>query len=276
MVTRANFFVVKSTPVKKKITSAEVRELTGATWFDLQEEENQIILDSREHGDVGSESPGKPDLAEARRLTAELRKGFPRHDVSAEVVDEWVVVTISRVEKSQERLDQDAKEKQTLQLRKKWAPHIEAAISSVSKKCLDSGINAKNYSTPFTWSSSVSLGQKTWSTTFRAEYGVRHLYRDQQGVIPAFKTPEEIQPHLLALVKKLGGTLASQRVSAPFKKLTYNQPPPNNVIEEIGHVSYDVSMPLAPGTPLKALGKGLPMAKSPANKAIAPAPTHSR
>jgi hypothetical protein len=248
-----------STP--RKLSPTDVKSVVGSTWFDLEEGEDRLVLDTREHGDVGSESPGQPDILEARRMAAALRKSFPRHEVRLEAVDEWVTLEVYRSEKSKEKLEREARDRRAERLKGTWEPHITAALSSAKRKCLGENAESKNYAPPFSWERSLSPGPKSCTTTFRSEYGERHLYRDHQGAIPAFKTPEESRLRFLELARELGGTIKAQRVNAPWKKHTYNRPAPNNVIEEVGHVSYDVELPLAPPPRPRPLGKGL--ARSP-------------
>lgn len=254
----------------RKLSAADIKAAVGNTWFDLEEDEDRLVLDTREHGDVGSESPGKLDVLEARRMAATLRKIFPRHEVSLETVDEWVTLEVHRDEKSKEKLEREARGKRAEKLKGDWEPHITAALSSATEKCLGENAQLKNYAPPFSWERSLSPGTKSCTTTFRSEYGERHLYRDHQAAIPAFKTPEESHLRFSEVVRTLGGTLKSQRVNAPAKSYTYNRPAPYNVIEEVGHVSYDIELPARP--PVAALplsqGKTLPLGK--AAKSAAP------
>lgn len=243
----------------RKITPDDLRSAIGNTWFDLTESEDRLVLDTRENGDVGSETPGKPDLIEARRLAAAVKSLFPRHEVNLEVVDEWVVLEVKKNEKSQSLLDQEAREKHAVKLRGEWQSHIESALAESSQRCLGKDAQSGNFVAPFSWSRTVSPGEKSCTTTFKSEYGERHLYRDHQSAIPAFKTPEESRHQFEEFVRSIGGTIKAERIDDPRKKLTYNRPAPNNVIEEVGHVSYDVELPLSPPLqptpPAKALSR---------------------
>jgi hypothetical protein len=249
-------------PTARKISLGELEEAIGGTWFEMQEEEDRIVLDTRENGDVGAESPGSADLEEAKRLASIVRKKFPRHEVRLEAVDEWVVMEVVRQEKSPERLAREAREKAAVLLRDQWRPHVDNALAVSAQKCLGENAQSKNYAPPFSWNRSVSPGPRSCATTFRAGYGERHLYRDHLGAIPAFKTPEECRAHFLELVSNLGGTVKAERVTPPHKNLTYNRRPPNNVIEEVGHVSYDVELPRTPPRLAKSLGKAKPLTAS--------------
>lgn len=241
----------------KKLSPADLRSAVGRTWFDLSESDDRLLLDTREHGDVGSETPGKPDLIEARRLATTARNLFPRHEVRVEAVDEWVVVEVFKTEKSKSILDREALEKRALKLRGDWQSHIETALSASSQKCLGQNVDLRNYARPFSWSQSMSPSKKSCTTKFRSEYGERHLYRDHLAAIPAFKNPEDSRQHFVEFVRTLGGTVKAETVTNPQKKLTYNHRSPNNVIEEIGNVSYDVELPLSPPLPPSPAGKAL-------------------
>ena len=66
------------------------------TWFDIEKDNDSITLDTREHGDVGSESPGDEDVREARRLVQLFKQEFGNKvRVDPDTADEWVSVTVS-------------------------------------------------------------------------------------------------------------------------------------------------------------------------------------
>ena len=246
----------------KKLSRVDINSAVEGTWFDVREESDSIVLDSREHGDVGSETPGKLDFAEAKRMSAILRGRFPRHDIRVETVDEWVVLEISRCEKSKESLAKEKIAQLSAKAKERWKPVLAEALARSAKKCLGPNADSKNYARPFSWSNELSLGTKSCTTTFRAEYGQRHLYRDHLGAIPAFKDPGESLAHFSKFIREIGGTLKAERINPPWKKLTYNRPAPNNVIEEVGHVSYDVEIPLVPPRIPKSLSRSTTPRKS--------------
>ncbi len=69
------------------------------TWFrleqqDLVEGQIQLMLSTREHGNVG-ENPGKEDILEARRLKKEILKSFPGAQVDIDYFDEWVHIDVA-------------------------------------------------------------------------------------------------------------------------------------------------------------------------------------
>jgi hypothetical protein len=70
-----------------------IKKIIGSTWFSFEDVESESAsLTSREYGSTGEETPGVEDIREANRITRELRAaGFT---VTADVVDEWVIVTI--------------------------------------------------------------------------------------------------------------------------------------------------------------------------------------
>ena len=70
-----------------------LRSLT--TWFDTELDGDLVILSTREHGNVGEETVGDEDIAEARRIITELKAKFPKAKIDAEAVDEWVTVTVT-------------------------------------------------------------------------------------------------------------------------------------------------------------------------------------
>lgn len=50
----------------------------------------EIQFTTREHGDVGDETPGQEDLDDAYRLRKEIKSKWPAYEVDVEEVDEWV------------------------------------------------------------------------------------------------------------------------------------------------------------------------------------------
>lgn len=67
------------------------------TWLTPEGQARQgepLTFSTRDHGDVGEESPGREDIAEARRIAVAIRKQFPSANVELDVVDEWVSVHV--------------------------------------------------------------------------------------------------------------------------------------------------------------------------------------
>jgi len=66
------------------------------TYMDVYDEDNteEILLQTRENGDVGYEEAGDKDIAEAERVQKLIKKKFPDLRVSIEEVDEWVHLNI--------------------------------------------------------------------------------------------------------------------------------------------------------------------------------------
>ena len=54
----------------------------------------EILLQTRENGDVGYEEAGREDVAEAERIQKLIKKKFPDLRVDVEEVDEWVHLNI--------------------------------------------------------------------------------------------------------------------------------------------------------------------------------------
>ena len=66
------------------------------TYMDIYDEGDaeQIMLQTRENGDVGYEEAGSEDVAEAERVQKLINKKFPDLRVEIEEVDEWVHLNI--------------------------------------------------------------------------------------------------------------------------------------------------------------------------------------
>lgn len=77
------------------LTESSIRKIIAPSWFDISDEGNgEFIIDTRDHGDVGSETAGLTDIREARRIAKALRAVSPEIKVVADVCDEWVTVTV--------------------------------------------------------------------------------------------------------------------------------------------------------------------------------------
>lgn len=249
---------LKSNQSTKTVEFEEVKSLVGKTWLEAQDDGDRIIFDTREHGDVGRGRVGGNDVAEARRVAFILKKNFPHHDVDMDAIDEWVVVGIKKKPKSKERILREKNEEKIRNLTAKWKPLVEQALADATVKILGENSQKQNHEQPFHWNKPVLPGKEFGATTFTANYGVRKLYREQQGAIPAFKTPEEGREALKIILASLGGELKAERITPPYAKLTYNYPAPNNVIEEVGSLSFDVKLPLKPPTKVGSLSKPSP------------------
>ena len=70
------------------------------SWFDVEEEDDeQILLTTRENGNVGSETPGQKDKAEARRIFKLVSDKFPKQITgNLEEVDEFVYLYIKKAQ----------------------------------------------------------------------------------------------------------------------------------------------------------------------------------
>ena len=81
----------KSKP--QAISKSKVNELARRhiRWFS---EDGDMEWSTREHGDVGSETPGRADIDAAMEFNKAVLKAFPGHVVEVEPVDEWVHVSV--------------------------------------------------------------------------------------------------------------------------------------------------------------------------------------
>lgn len=81
----------------QNITEEQLKKATGPTWFEFNDddrEEGTLSLETREHGDVGSEEYSEVDLQEAGRILPLLRKAFPNQTFTGDTCDEFVIITI--------------------------------------------------------------------------------------------------------------------------------------------------------------------------------------
>jgi len=80
-------------PLHKKILKFIESTKTYMDVYDKDDTE-EILLQTRENGDVGYEEAGDKDIAEAERVQKLIKKKFPDLIVSIEEVDEWVHLNI--------------------------------------------------------------------------------------------------------------------------------------------------------------------------------------
>lgn len=81
------------TPLHKQILKFIESTKTYMGVYDEGDTE-EILLQTRENGDVGYEEAGDEDIEEARRVQKLIKKKFPDLRVEIEVVDEWVHLNI--------------------------------------------------------------------------------------------------------------------------------------------------------------------------------------
>ncbi len=80
-------------PLHKKILKFIESTKTYMDVYDKDDTE-EILLQTRENGDVGYEEAGDKDIAEAERVQKLIKNKFPDLRVSIEEVDEWVHLNI--------------------------------------------------------------------------------------------------------------------------------------------------------------------------------------
>lgn len=78
------------------LTESQVRGAVGRTYFQLQDEGDYFLYDTRDNGSVGDEEAGEEDIQAGLKLSKILEAAFPNHKVRFEVVDEWVHVSINK------------------------------------------------------------------------------------------------------------------------------------------------------------------------------------
>lgn len=66
------------------------------TYMEVYDEDDteEILLTTRDNGNVGDETPGDADIKEAGRVQKLIKKKFPDLIVDIEEVDEWVHLNI--------------------------------------------------------------------------------------------------------------------------------------------------------------------------------------
>ena len=225
-----------------------VKTAVGGTWFDIEEEADTIRLDTRDHGDVGEETPGKKDVEEGRRIAKALKTAFPTHEVGLEAVDEWVVVDIRKTPKDARKLAEEAKARMIKGRSETWAPRIAEILAELDREIFG-GERPNNCACPLRWNKSVGITENGNTTiALNTEFGERFLYRDHPGAIPAFKTPEEARKAAEKILLKFGpGTkITGQRQTRAMERETYNYRPPNNIIQRTGTVIIDLEAPARP------------------------------
>ena len=66
------------------------------TYMEVYDEDDteEVLLTTRDNGNVGDETPGDADIKEAGRVQKLIKKKFPDLIVDIEEVDEWVHLNI--------------------------------------------------------------------------------------------------------------------------------------------------------------------------------------
>jgi len=70
----------------------KIKSIIGFTWFDISNNGDDILIDTRANGDVGEGETGREDRIEGRRIVKALSDNAIKSDL--EFVDEWVIVTV--------------------------------------------------------------------------------------------------------------------------------------------------------------------------------------
>ena len=227
----------------KQITLAQVKRIVGKTWFDIDESDNFINLDTRAHGDVGSEQSGKKDRVEASRLVAKLRKKFPaeEYDITPDVCDEWVTISIPK-----DPIPESVRLRRRLMKR---SVEIQRAVNELLAPInAEWTKGAKEIRNPFHFhilDRSFGCLAPRYEATLLTTYGERLLYRNHPGSCPVFSeaaTATSEAAKLLPIIQDLGLTFVNVKDSGFHEDLTYNYPPPRNVIERSGRVEYTFTM----------------------------------
>ena len=227
----------------KEITLAQVKRIVGKTWFDIDESDNFINLETREHGDVGSERAGKKDRIEASRLVAKLRKKLPadEYDITPDVCDEWVTITIPK-----DPIPESVRLRRRLMKRSQELQHAANELLAPINAEWTKGM--KENRKPFHFhilDRSFGCLAPRYEATLLTTYGERLLYRNHPGCCPVFtdaSTATAEAAKLLPRIQDLGLTFVSVKDSGFHEDLTYNYPPPRNVIERSGRVEYTFTM----------------------------------
>jgi hypothetical protein len=81
--------------------------------WSIEDTGEAFLLTTRESGNVGEETAGQSDVVMGRRILGMLRKSFPQEEnkSSAEVVDEWVIVSIDKGTNSDEAIRKELRQK---------------------------------------------------------------------------------------------------------------------------------------------------------------------
>ena len=107
------------------------------TYMDIYDEDDaeQIMLQTRENGDVGYEEAGSEDVAEAERVQKLIKKKFPDLRVEIEEVDEWVHLNLMP-NKTKEKLAEEKAKRKEDKIRRKSAKLIAKELNVTEKEAL--------------------------------------------------------------------------------------------------------------------------------------------
>jgi hypothetical protein len=223
-----------NTTAKKKAKPSpsveSVKQAIGRTWFDVSDEDDRIDIETRQHGDVGSETAGKQDIAEGRRILKDLRKAFPQSKwvTKFDVVDEWVSVSVR---------------KEPLTPREKAERKQQALIAKLRERLTavtaDANARTQKQGCRNSFSCCVYDGCSYIKVSIKVVFGQRLLYHNHLGAGFYFANEEAASEAIDPLVAGFPEFEWARTTREPQPRRTGNYSPPNNVIEHEGYVEYE-------------------------------------
>jgi hypothetical protein len=226
---------VPTTKTKKlEATVDTVKAAAGPTWFHCSDEGDHIELSTRDHGDVGSETAGKADKVEGRRLFKLVTKVFrpSAWEVTYDVIDEWVSVSVRTLPLTKAEKDKARIEKKITDLRHRIQDACKAANAAITKP------NVRQ-----TFVGSVYDGHGYFLAYVRVDYGTRILYRAHLGAELAFATLQDAEAAVQPILAQFQDVDWTRKVMEPRPRHTGNYRPPNNVIENVGAIKFEARIP---------------------------------
>lgn len=219
---------------KIKTPSKELlEEVIGKTWFTVLEHMEHFSIESRDHGDMLTDTAGEKDVAEGRRILKAIRAVFPisKWKSKADVVDEWVVVSIQKKPFTELEIKQMRQKKKMAKLDK----HIRALVSEANER------TKKDNCRP-SFGGSCYDGHYCYYATLNVTFGQRYLYPEHVGAGFYFANAIDAEAELKLLLEKVPELKVGRRMEYVSERKTGNRPPPNDIIEVKHVIQYELKI----------------------------------
>ena len=184
---------VKKSPEKKSESLESIKKqiidfVEKNSWFELDDDSDDFMLfATRENGNVGSESPGSKDIAEAKRLKQEIEKKFKGLvKIELEAVDEWVHINIDIKESNSSPESSKTVSNKEIDYKKVLADKL-----SVSEEKAEKIISFFRYSKEY-YEKYKNTDPKKYNNSFRVYADNYIKYKDSSKINHEFNSAKEV------------------------------------------------------------------------------------
>lgn len=171
----------------------------GGTWFRVEEVRDEFVsLATREHGEVGSEQPGREDIREGKRLVRILSEEFPAWHWEVTVVDEWTHVDGEKKASDEGEYSRAAPHQILKPMEKRFSElHFNPYGDSLSTKDMSDKPGSVSFRVVAKKGEEVTV-RGSIATTQRDNYGIRKYDSEDSTV----STSDELAHFIKRILKK--------------------------------------------------------------------------